>query len=917
MSSRTLWLAGASLLAGLCPLSPAEAAEGPSGASIVEITPDPAAPGRFYAQASNATYATADHGATWSRLRGGLPAPQPNGPRIPPTWIADGTSLHAADAGCRWLYRSTDHGHSWSMSGALPVGGCVAGLTRTAGANARFLVSNGPDVHASLDGTAFTSVATSLPSGTVLTVQANPFDDGVAFLVKQGSDGSVDLYRSDDDGAQWSAVALSPEPMFDPNVVVRLVFGPQGRIYFFPRRDAGFRSDDGGLTWSVFPQGAVAAAVHPLDPDTVYLIDHANKLLVTEDGGATFSHVYPSHLIVAGPGGPARMTSIAIDPLGGGHNLIIGTAEAGLFKRYWATWSRVEGNFVSEIRPVAFHPHQPGHLLAGSQQQTGIFRGVVGQGFAEASSAPRSSIVRALAFDPTMTDPATTTVYAGGRRAFPIPGEPFATMDMWKSNDGGVTWNDTGYAYIGVVRDIALDRRSCMTPPPGLAPCTQGPLQTIYATSTGRTGGTASHRIIKSQDAGATWIDIDTLPRTASAASENIEPIPITIDPFDSQTLYVGTLWQPDATPTPTLANGIFRSTDGGTTWALRSNGLPLMPGTSDTHHSVFAIAADPSSPSRLWAAVSPNPSWYEAGAVVYRSLDGGANWALSNKGITAGDVRAFALDPTTPSTIYAAAAGRPDEPGGVYRSTDSGTTWRSISAGLGDAGASIAVDPGDPTLLATGTQHGVKLLRLAPDADGDGVPDAVEQSGPGQGDANGDGIPDAGQAHVASIDAASTLGRWLPEGGAIDSFDPARIVIDVEPDTAGTCSQLVDAQVVHPRERLVDTDAGAAYLHDTPLLRFEILDCPGANVVVSWPGTPFATAATWRFHGPSMPGDSRIGWHDFSAQATRLGPSRWRLRLDRGAFGSYRPAGTGSILFEGRPATPDRIFTAGFDLSP
>jgi photosystem II stability/assembly factor-like uncharacterized protein len=62
----------------------------------------------------------------------------------------------------------------------------------------------------------------------------------------------------------------------------------------------------------------------------------------------------------------------------------------------------------------------------------------------------------------------------------------------------------------------------------------------------------------------------------------------------------------------------------------------------------------------------------------VFKSTDGGTNWSAANTGLTNKRVRALAIDPTAPNTLYAGTYG-----GGVFKSTDGGTSWSSANSGL------------------------------------------------------------------------------------------------------------------------------------------------------------------------------------------------------------------------------------------
>ncbi len=74
----------------------------------------------------------------------------------------------------------------------------------------------------------------------------------------------------------------------------------------------------------------------------------------------------------------------------------------------------------------------------------------------------------------------------------------------------------------------------------------------------------------------------------------------------------------------------------------------------------------------------------------------------ISN-GPEGGTIHALAIDPRTPSTLYAGTSG-----GGVFQSTDGGATWRAINSGLIIPYINaLAIDPQTPSTLYTGTKQG------------------------------------------------------------------------------------------------------------------------------------------------------------------------------------------------------------------
>lgn len=155
---------------------------------------------------------------------------------------------------------------------------------------------------------------------------------------------------------------------------------------------------------------------------------------------------------------------------------------------------------------------------------------------------------------------------------------------------------------------------------------------------------------------------------------------------------------------------GIYRSADGGRTWALR--------GLSESHH-IGRIVLHPDNPDVLWVAVlgalySPNP---ERG--VYRSADGGQTWQRTlfvNDTTGAIDL---VVDPQNPDILYAATWERTrqawhfhgaGEGSGIWKSTDGGLSWKrmdSAAAGFpsgknaGRIGLTAGVKNGQTVLYA------------------------------------------------------------------------------------------------------------------------------------------------------------------------------------------------------------------------
>src|SRR4029077_17540881 len=135
---------------------------------------------------------------------------------------------------------------------------------------------------------------------------------------------------------------------------------------------------------------------------------------------------------------------------------------------------------------------------------------------------------------------------------------------------------------------------------------------------------TVSYRVWKSVDSGESWIPLPTT----------------TVD---------GTTWRTDraigaiaiSRSNPKIimvslngAAGVFRTTDGGTTWTMTERGL--------LNKGVTSLAIDPIDPNRVWLTTAglSLPS-------VFMSTDGGGIWSTASNGLPAFSAQTILVDPT------------------------------------------------------------------------------------------------------------------------------------------------------------------------------------------------------------------------------------------------------------------------------
>lgn len=199
----------------------------------------------------------------------------------------------------------------------------------------------------------------------------------------------------------------------------------------------------------------------------------------------------------------------------------------------------------------------------------------------------------------------------------------------------------------------------------------------------------------KTENAGTTWTTIfDTQPSYSIGC--------VTLDPSNPDTVWVGTGENVSGRHVG-IGDGVYKSLNGGRTWT--NTGLKA----SD---HVARILVDPRNSNVVYVAAE-GPLWSSGGdRGLYKSTDGGTTWAVSleiNKdtGVTSAE-----FDPSNPDVLYAAAyqrrrsvaafmGGGPDS--GIYKSVDAGKTWRKLTVGLpsGDMGKiGLAVSPIHPEVV-------------------------------------------------------------------------------------------------------------------------------------------------------------------------------------------------------------------------
>ncbi|MBI5916606.1 MAG: glycosyl hydrolase [Bacteroidetes bacterium] len=252
---------------------------------------------------------------------------------------------------------------------------------------------------------------------------------------------------------------------------------------------------------------------------------------------------------------------------------------------------------------------------------------------------------------------------------------------VYRSNDGGKSWSNLGLKNSEHIGKIIVDPRNS---------------DVVYVAAIGPLWSAGGERgVYKTSDGGKTWNMVLNDADGKPLIDENTGVTDLVMDPRNPDVLFAASFQR--RRHVFTYVGGgpgstIYKSTDGGKTWAKAANGLPA----GDLGRITFTFSADP---EILFAMVEAQ----ESKGGFFKSTNRGASWEKQSGHVTSGNYfcEIFA-HPTEPNTVISM---------DVFNkiSRDGGKTWSNLGEEFKHVDNHVIwIDPNDPDYMLSGCDGGV-----------------------------------------------------------------------------------------------------------------------------------------------------------------------------------------------------------------
>ncbi len=440
--------------------------------------------------------------------------------------------------------------------------------------------------------------------------------------------------------------------------------GPGTGDMFVAKLDANgaklYATYAGGTTLTDFPTGVGVDALgnaYVVGQTSDRNLPTTKALRTAYQGGSTDGFVFSlqsggtgfNYFTYLGGGAFDLLSAVAVDTLGNAYitgqttsgdyptlNPFQAATGGGIFtsSNTGTSWNSTTPLMNTNITSLVVDPQTPATVYAATNE-SGILKsttsGTAGS-WTQVNSGLTNLLINAMVIDPVTT----VNLYVGTQGS-----------GVFVSNNSGASWATMNNGLGGLnVTALAIDPNS-----PG----------TLYAAARGSGVGS----VFKFSGASGSWTATGALP------TERVNAI--VVDPINGQNVYV------------VFQNlGVYKSTNGGTSWSASNTGLSSL--------QVTSLALDRTA-THLYAATRTGG--------VFLSTNGASSWSTINTGLPFAVFFSVTADPTNSTTVYVGSNNA-----GVYRSTNSGGNWTSIAGGTlnNTRITALAVDPVTPTNLYAGS---------------------------------------------------------------------------------------------------------------------------------------------------------------------------------------------------------------------
>jgi len=424
----------------------------------------------------------------------------------------------------------------------------------------------------------------------------------------------------------------------------------------------------------------ISIAVHPTDPDTVYVGTAQGGLYKSTNGGTNWTKLFEFQLETLAIG------AITIDPTDSSI-VYLGTGENG----------QSADSFAGKGLYIIRNANSATPSLSGPFARNGVGDNVLsGRSIGRVLVNPLDhNVIFVCTAVGTGGNPNTSTLLQAPRGIYRSTNAQAATPTFEQIAITGLAVQDRNTI------DLEMDPAN-----PNLL------LATVVGAVVGAGGDGGVYRTANALDPVPTFTRTLTILNATNSSGRG--ELTVTRNSVPATTFYVASGEQSTAATggpacTTSQAGVVRRSTDGGLTWSAPS-AMPNATGFCGGQCFYdIAIAVTPDNQTIHLGGAAGNSAAPCGANVMKRSLNGGTTWASNNTTLHA-DEHALAIAPSNPQVVYTGSDG------GIWRSTNNGNTWQTLNNVdfSSTQFQGVAVHPFDRNFLMGGTQDNGTICKAA-----------------------------------------------------------------------------------------------------------------------------------------------------------------------------------------------------------